>query len=307
MGTALMAQVLSRRMQRRGRRPGLVLGYGLAAAGGVDRRPRCRDAVARDVPRRPVRVRERSGAEPPRPLRGDRPRRARRAQPGDEPHRVRVDVRRRARAVDDRTDRARRARPGSGSTATPDRGCSRAVFFVVAASNTAIRLRPDPLVAAGGVPAGGSAQPPLELGSTIRVISGHAGARLAVTAMVISQVTMVAVMAMTPVHLKLHGHEGLSQYVVSLHIAGMYAFSPLVGRYSDRRGRIRAISRRRRAARRGHDDVGPVRRRRAAAVPVAVAARPRLELRTHRRLQPPRRERPVGATRRRAGRRRSRR
>jgi MFS family permease len=40
------------------------------------------------------------------------------------------------------------------------------------------------------------------------------------------------------VHLKLHGHEGVSQYVVSLHIAGMYAFSPLVGRYSDRNGRV---------------------------------------------------------------------
>ena len=61
-------------------------------------------------------------------------------------------------------------------------------------------------------------------------------------AMVISQVTMVAVMAMTPVHLKLHGHEDVSQYVVSLHIAGMYAFSPLVGRFSDRRGRTTAIA-----------------------------------------------------------------
>ena len=116
-----------------------------------------------------------------------------------------------------------------------------AVFFVAAALNTAIRLRPDPLVAAGGR-AVGIGGPPLEFGTTVRVISGHPAARLAVTAMVISQVTMVAVMAMTPVHLKLHGHEGLSQYVVSLHIAGMYAFSPLVGRYSDRRGRTRAIS-----------------------------------------------------------------
>ena len=35
MGTALMAQVLSRRMQRRGRRPGMVLGYAAAAAGGL--------------------------------------------------------------------------------------------------------------------------------------------------------------------------------------------------------------------------------------------------------------------------------
>jgi MFS family permease len=46
---------------------------------------------------------------------------------------------------------------------------------------------------------------------------------------------------MTPVHLKLHGHEEVSQYVVSTHIAGMYAFSPLVGRFSDRRGRLPAI------------------------------------------------------------------
>lgn len=53
--------------------------------------------------------------------------------------------------------------------------------------------------------------------------------------------TMVAVMAMTPMHLKLHGHEGISAYVVSLHIAGMYAFSPLVGRFSDRQGRVPAM------------------------------------------------------------------
>jgi MFS family permease len=34
----------------------------------------------------------------------------------------------------------------------------------------------------------------------------------------------------------MHGHETLSQFVVSLHIAGMYAFSPLVGKFSDTRG-----------------------------------------------------------------------
>ena len=34
-GTAFMSQVLSRRMQRRGRRPGLQLGYGLAVVGGL--------------------------------------------------------------------------------------------------------------------------------------------------------------------------------------------------------------------------------------------------------------------------------
>jgi len=52
---------------------------------------------------------------------------------------------------------------------------------------------------------------------------------------------MVAVMTMTPVHLKLHGHEDVSAFIVSLHIAGMYAFSPLIGRFSDSFGRIRTI------------------------------------------------------------------
>lgn len=41
--------------------------------------------------------------------------------------------------------------------------------------------------------------------------------------------------------MRLHGHESLSPYVVALHIAGMYAFSPLVGRFTDRHGRLSAI------------------------------------------------------------------
>jgi MFS family permease len=52
---------------------------------------------------------------------------------------------------------------------------------------------------------------------------------------------MVAVMTMTPVHLKFHGQESISSYVVSLHIAGMYAFSPWIGRFSDRSGQLRTI------------------------------------------------------------------
>ncbi len=52
---------------------------------------------------------------------------------------------------------------------------------------------------------------------------------------------MVAVMTMTPVHLKFHGHETVNAYIISLHIAGMYAFSPFVGRFSDRKGRHASI------------------------------------------------------------------
>jgi MFS family permease len=117
------------------------------------------------------------------------------------------------------------------------------VFFAGAAINTALRLTPDPLAAAGGIrPRDAPRAQRTRLLDTVHVILGYPRARLALTAMVISQFTMVAVMAMTPVHLKLHGHEEVSQFVVSTHIAGMYAFSPIVGRFSDSRGRIPTIA-----------------------------------------------------------------
>jgi MFS family permease len=113
-----------------------------------------------------------------------------------------------------------------------------AVFLLLAAANTFLRLRPDPLHASGAtfVP-----QARMSLGAAVRVAASNTSGRLALSAMVISQATMVAVMTMTPVHLRLHGHEEISSYVVSLHIAGMFAFSPLVGRFADRFGRVNAI------------------------------------------------------------------
>lgn len=114
-----------------------------------------------------------------------------------------------------------------------------AALFALAMLNVALRLRPDPLIASGAVGARPVTQ--VRLVDSLHTILASSAARLALVAMVISQATMVAVMAMTPVHLKLHGHEGVSQYVVSLHIAGMYALSPLVGRYADRKGRVWAI------------------------------------------------------------------
>jgi len=113
-----------------------------------------------------------------------------------------------------------------------------ALFLLLAAANTFLRLRPDPLHVSGAmfVP-----QARMGLGAAVRVAAMNTSGRLALSAMVVSQATMVAVMTMTPVHLRLHGHEGISSYVVSLHIAGMFAFSPLVGRFADRFGRVNAI------------------------------------------------------------------
>lgn len=116
-------------------------------------------------------------------------------------------------------------------------------FFVLALLNVAVRLRPDPLEVSGGLRSQqGVAVVTPNLGAALQIILNIRNARVALLAMVISQVTMVAVMTMTPVHLKLHGNESVSPYIISLHIAGMYAFSPLVGKFADRYGKILSIS-----------------------------------------------------------------
>ncbi len=116
------------------------------------------------------------------------------------------------------------------------------VFFFTSLINTTVRLRPDPLEVAGGLNSQAAAGLPKRSFKDIwRIFKGSAEGRLALTSMIISQMTMVAVMTMTPVHLKSHGHETVSAYVISLHIVGMYAFSPLIGKFSDARGRHNTI------------------------------------------------------------------
>lgn len=115
-------------------------------------------------------------------------------------------------------------------------------FFLTSFINTTIRLKPDPLEVAGRLNRQAEVGAPTRLFSdAVTAIRDSGNAQIAVIAMVISQMAMVAVMTMTPVHLRLHGHETVSAYIISLHIAGMYAFSPLVGRFADRRGRLTTI------------------------------------------------------------------
>lgn len=116
------------------------------------------------------------------------------------------------------------------------------LFFLTSLVNATLRLRPDPLEVVGGLNRQrGADEAKRRMSDAIRVARGIADARLALTAMIIAQSCMVAVMTMTPVHLKSHGHEAVSSFVISLHIAGMFAFSPLVGRFSDRFGRYATI------------------------------------------------------------------
>ena len=103
------------------------------------------------------------------------------------------------------------------------------------------RLRPDPLVearrrAADLDPhAAGSTHG--SVGRGLRVIAASPQALLGVITLALGHVTMVSVMVMTPLHMR-HGHADLTiiGFVISMHILGMFAFSPLTGIAVDRLG-----------------------------------------------------------------------
>ncbi|WP_019631544.1 MFS transporter [Actinomadura atramentaria] len=109
-----------------------------------------------------------------------------------------------------------------------------AAAFALAALGVFALLRPDPLAR----PDAARAKPPRS-GGGWAVLRARPRARVAVGAVVVSHAVMVAVMTMTPVHLR-HGHATLTVVgvVISLHIAGMYALSPLPGRLADRFGAV---------------------------------------------------------------------
>ncbi|GAA2416338.1 MFS transporter [Actinomadura vinacea] len=110
-----------------------------------------------------------------------------------------------------------------------------AIAFGLTLAGLAALLRPDPLHAADRPGKAGPTRP----GGGWDVLRTVPLARLAVAAIVVSHTVMVSIMVMTPVHLD-HGNAGLTVVgvVISLHIAGMYALSPLPGWLADRFGRI---------------------------------------------------------------------
>jgi len=121
------------------------------------------------------------------------------------------------------------------------------VAFVVAATIIGLLLRPDPLFAAreiaGAPPAGGTGVSPRPSVRTVLTgIGAVPSALLGLAAMAVGHAVMVGVMSMTPVHLQ-HGGASLRivGLVISLHIAGMYIASPLVGWLADRFGRHHVI------------------------------------------------------------------
>ena len=121
-----------------------------------------------------------------------------------------------------------------------------ALLFTLAIVLLLVFLRPDPAVVAraelGRSIATTTDAPRPGMRAALRFVMSHPAARLGVSAMAVGNVVMIGVMAMTPVHIKDAGHDaahtlGIVGIVLSFHIAGMYAFSPVFGWLTDRLGR----------------------------------------------------------------------
>ena len=117
-----------------------------------------------------------------------------------------------------------------------------AVTLALATLVIQLFLRPDPFL---------TAQKNLEatLGAhrkstreALAHIRSNSSALFAIAAIAIGHIAMVSVMVMTPVHMK---HVDVTLriigFVISIHVLGMYAFSPIIGSLSDKVGRVRVI------------------------------------------------------------------
>lgn len=122
-----------------------------------------------------------------------------------------------------------------------------AICLALAGLVVFVWLRPDPLLLLDqpaqtplSTPAG---KRPGRIRQVLIELRTNRRARVAMIAILTAQVVMVSVMTMTPVHV---AHQGGSISIIgitiSLHIAGMYGLSPLVGLIADRRGHRFTIS-----------------------------------------------------------------
>jgi MFS family permease len=121
-----------------------------------------------------------------------------------------------------------------------------ALLFAMATLLLTLFLRPDPfMVARSSVnhPSSPISSPPRAgMRAALRFVASHPAARLGVSAMAVGNLVMIGVMAMTPVHIRGARHDAahtlsIVGLVLSFHIAGMFAFSPVFGWLTDRLGR----------------------------------------------------------------------
>lgn len=125
-----------------------------------------------------------------------------------------------------------------------------AAAYGAAAVALAVLLRPDPLQLARELAAaqertghhdgpGDGASPDAGAGAPAAG-TDRRGVAAGAAVMVLTQLVMIAVMTMTPVHMTAHGHSTQAAgLVIALHVGAMYLPSPLTGLLVDRLGRHR--------------------------------------------------------------------
>ena len=104
-----------------------------------------------------------------------------------------------------------------------------------AAILTFVRLRPDPYELAD---TSDTDEDELTPGTTsLEWLFRRPHVPVAMVALIVGQMVMTLVMTMTPLHMSEHGHDlGAIGVVISAHVLGMYALSPISGRLTDRFG-----------------------------------------------------------------------
>ena len=114
-----------------------------------------------------------------------------------------------------------------------------AVAFIVAGLVLFIMLRPDPLEIAKAIEKYKQKMNKENKAPSLHTAGNKRGLAVGATVMVLTQIVMVAIMTMTPVHMKHHGH-GLSEVgiVIGFHVGAMYLPSLVTGILVDKVGRI---------------------------------------------------------------------
>lgn len=113
-----------------------------------------------------------------------------------------------------------------------------AAAYMLAGAVLFIMLRPDPLVIARTIEAAN--EEPGDKGhlAATEHTENKKGIIVGATVMVLTQIVMVAIMTMTPVHMRHHGHDlGAVGLVIGFHIGAMYLPSLVTGVLVDRLGR----------------------------------------------------------------------
>lgn len=114
-----------------------------------------------------------------------------------------------------------------------------AAAYILAGVVLFVLLRPDPLIIARRIEAASVKVEHKELVVATNDTHNNKGVVVGATIMVLTQIVMVAIMTMTPVHMSHHGHGlGAVGLVIGFHIGAMYLPSLITGILVDKLGRI---------------------------------------------------------------------